>query len=75
MAAAQQADAVVLILGGSSARDFKTSYQATGAANVDPNTVSDMESGEGFDRVSLDMMGDQLKLMKAIRQQASLWCW
>lgn len=65
--AAQQADAVVLILGGSSARDFKTSYQATGAANVDPNTVSDMESGEGFDRVSLDMMGDQLKLMKAIQ--------
>ncbi len=65
--AAQQADAVVLILGGSSARDFKTSYQATGAANIDPNTVSDMESGEGFDRVSLDMMGDQLKLMKAIQ--------
>jgi len=67
VAVAQQADAVVLILGGSSARDFKTSYQATGAANVDPNTVSDMESGEGFDRVSLDMMGDQLKLMKAIQ--------
>src|SRR5690606_29798697 len=53
--------------GGSSARDFKTSYQATGAANVDPNTVSDMESGEGFDRVSLDMLGDQMKLMKAIQ--------
>ncbi|WP_333865662.1 glycoside hydrolase family 3 N-terminal domain-containing protein [Sphingobacterium sp.] len=65
--AAKQADAVVLVLGGSSARDFKTSYQATGAANVDPNTVSDMESGEGFDRVSLDMMGDQIKLLKAIQ--------
>ncbi len=67
VAAAEQADAVVLVLGGSSARDFKTSYQATGAANVDPNTVSDMESGEGFDRVSLDMMGDQIKLLKAIQ--------
>lgn len=67
VAAAAQADAVVLVLGGSSARDFKTSYQATGAANVDPNTVSDMESGEGFDRVSLDMMGDQLKLLKAVQ--------
>jgi len=67
VAAAKQADAVVLVLGGSSARDFKTSYQATGAANVDPNTVSDMESGEGFDRVSLDMMGDQIKLLKAIQ--------
>lgn len=65
--AAKRADAVVLVLGGSSARDFKTSYQATGAANVDPNTVSDMESGEGFDRVSLDMLGDQMKLMKAIQ--------
>ncbi|QQT31386.1 glycoside hydrolase family 3 C-terminal domain-containing protein [Sphingobacterium multivorum] len=67
VAAAKQAEAVVLVLGGSSARDFKTSYQATGAANVDPNTVSDMESGEGFDRVSLDMMGDQIKLLKAIQ--------
>jgi len=67
VAAAKQADAVVLVLGGSSARDFKTSYQATGAANVDPNTASDMESGEGFDRVSLDMMGDQIKLLKAIQ--------
>ncbi|WP_313155225.1 glycoside hydrolase family 3 N-terminal domain-containing protein [Sphingobacterium multivorum] len=67
VAAAKQADAVVLVLGGSSARDFKTSYQATGAANVDPNTLSDMESGEGFDRVSLDMMGDQIKLLKAIK--------
>ncbi len=67
VAAAKQADAVVLVLGGSSARDFKTSYQATGAANVDANTVSDMESGEGFDRVSLDMMGDQIKLLKAIQ--------
>ncbi|MDM1295018.1 glycoside hydrolase family 3 C-terminal domain-containing protein [Sphingobacterium sp. N143] len=66
--AAQQADAVILVLGGSSARDFKTSYQATGAANVDPNTVSDMESGEGFDRVSLDMMGDQMKLLQAIQE-------
>lgn len=64
--AASQADVVVLVLGGSSARDFKTSYQATGAANVDPNTVSDMESGEGFDRVSLDMMGDQVKLLQAV---------
>lgn len=67
VAAASRAEVVVIVLGGSSARDFKTSYQATGAANVDPNTVSDMESGEGFDRVSLDMMGDQMKLLKAIQ--------
>ena len=56
VAAAKLSDVVVVVLGGSSARDFKTTYQATGAANVDINAVSDMESGEGFDRVSLDMM-------------------
>jgi len=66
--ASKKADVVILVLGGSSARDFKTSYQATGAANVEDSkeTISDMESGEGFDRASLDLMGDQLKLMKAI---------
>lgn len=68
VAAAQLSDVVVVVLGGSSARDFKTSYQATGAANVDINAISDMESGEGFDRVSLDMMGDQLKLLKALEK-------
>ena len=68
VAAAERADVVVLVMGGSSARDFKTSYQATGAANVEESkkSISDMESGEGFDRASLDLMGDQLKLMEAI---------
>ncbi|UIR55273.1 glycoside hydrolase family 3 C-terminal domain-containing protein [Sphingobacterium sp. SRCM116780] len=64
--AAKRSDVVVVVLGGSSARDFKTSYQATGAANVDANAISDMESGEGFDRVSLDMMGNQLNLLQAL---------
>lgn len=66
VAAANNADAVVLVLGGSSARDFKTSYQATGAAEVNANAVSDMESGEGYDRVSLDLMGLQNKLMQSL---------
>lgn len=68
VAAAQQADAVVVVLGGSSARDFKTSYQATGAAEVKSgeSSVSDMESGEGYDRVSLDLMGLQNKLLKSL---------
>lgn len=68
VAAAQLSDVVVVVLGGSSARDFKTTYQATGAANVDINAVSDMESGEGFDRVSLDMMGHQLQLLQALEK-------
>ena len=66
VAAAQKSDVAVVVLGGSSARDFKTSYLETGAATVDKANVSDMESGEGFDRESLDLMGKQLELLKAI---------
>lgn len=65
---AKQSDVVVVVLGGSSARDFKTSYQSTGAANVSNSLVGDMESGEGFDRSSLDMLGDQLLLLQEIRK-------
>lgn len=64
--AAAAADVTVFVLGGSSARDFKTEYQATGAATVKDNSVSDMESGEGFDRQSLDLMGKQLELLQAV---------
>lgn len=63
---AEKADVVVLALGGSSARDFKTSYLATGAANIDASVLSDMESGEGFDRATLDLLGDQLDLLKEL---------
>jgi beta-glucosidase len=68
VAAAKQADAVVVVLGGSSARDFETSYQSTGAAEVKSAevAVSDMESGEGYDRVSLDLMGLQSQLLQRI---------
>ncbi|QKJ29018.1 glycoside hydrolase family 3 C-terminal domain-containing protein [Mucilaginibacter mali] len=64
--AALQSDVAVVVLGGSSARDFKTNYQATGAAVVNNKSVSDMESGEGYDRESLDMMGRQLQLLQAV---------
>lgn len=63
--AAQSADAVVLVVGGSSARDFKTSYEATGAAQVNAS-LSDMECGEGYDRCSLDLLGKQNELMERI---------
>jgi len=68
--AAEKAEAVIIVLGGSSARDFKTSYQETGAAEVKAadGIISDMESGEGFDRSSLDMLGKQLELLKAVQQ-------
>lgn len=65
--AAEGADAVVLVVGGSSARDFKTKYIATGAATVDESkTLSDMECGEGFDRATLSLLGKQEQLIEAM---------
>jgi len=57
------------VLGGSSARDFKTEYLETGAATVsskEDQVLSDMESGEGYDRSTLDLMGKQLELLQAV---------
>ncbi len=66
VAAVQNADVAIVVLGGSSARDFNTTYQETGAAEVGAPTVSDMECGEGFDRASLDFLGLQDSLLKAV---------
>lgn len=67
--AAAESEVVVLVLGGSSARDFSTEYKETGAATVSDKKkeiLSDMESGEGYDRSSLDLLGDQEKLLQAM---------
>ena len=61
------ADVAVVVVGGSSARDFKTKYLDTGAAVVDGDSVSDMEAGEGFDRASLELLGAQNELLKAVK--------
>lgn len=92
VAAASRADAVVLVVGGSSARDFRTKYEETGAAkstegadaetnteNAEINTenagvdtedaenvVADMDCGEGFDRGTLRLLGDQQKLVESV---------
>ncbi|MCC9137875.1 glycoside hydrolase family 3 N-terminal domain-containing protein [Pontibacter silvestris] len=70
VAAAQNAEVAVVVLGGSSARDFKTEYQSTGAATVTgaagTEMISDMESGEGYDRATLDLLGKQLELLQEI---------
>lgn len=65
--AAHRADVVIAVVGGSSARDFKTSYQKTAAAEVDNTSLSDMESGEGYDRTSLTLLGDQNILLEALK--------
>lgn len=67
--AARAADVVVLVVGGSSARDFKTKYIETGAATVskDENQLlSDMECGEGYDRSTLRLLGNQEKLLEEV---------
>lgn len=63
---ARNADAVVMVMGGSSARDFSSEYEETGAAKVTINQISDMESGEGYDRATLHLMGRQLELLEEI---------
>lgn len=63
--AAKSADVTILVVGGSSARDFKTSYESTGAAVVNDH-ISDMDCGEGYDRVSLELSGLQEDLIKEI---------
>lgn len=68
--AAKSADAVVMVVGGSSARDFKTKYIETGAATVSagdsPALLLDMDCGEGYDRATLSLLGDQQKLMDEV---------
>ncbi|WP_303005782.1 glycoside hydrolase family 3 N-terminal domain-containing protein [Bacteroides congonensis] len=67
VASARRSEAVIVVVGGSSARDFKTSYKETGAAIADEKTVSDMECGEGFDRATLSLLGRQQELLKALK--------
>ncbi|RZK38938.1 MAG: beta-glucosidase, partial [Hymenobacter sp.] len=70
VAAARKAQVAIVVLGGSSARDFKTEYQSTGAATVTAaaggQVLSDMESGEGYDRATLDLLGKQQQLLQAV---------
>ena len=65
---ARRADVVVVAVGGSSARDFKTNYQDTGAAETDTQAISDMDCGEGFDRATLHLLGRQEQLLQALHE-------
>ena len=69
--AARRADVAVVVVGGSSARDFKTTYKETGAAVADKNSISDMEAGEGFDRASLSLLGLQNELLAAVKKSGT----
>ena len=68
VAAARRADVVIVAVGGSSARDFKTSYKETGAAVSDSKSLADMDCGEGFDRATLTLLGRQQELLEALKR-------
>ncbi|NGZ77636.1 beta-glucosidase [Saccharibacillus sp. VR-M41] len=70
---AAQADAVVLVMGGSSARDFGegTIDLRTGASLVTGEAVSDMDCGEGIDRMTLGLSGVQLDLIREVHAAAA----
>lgn len=65
---AGQADTVVMVVGGSSARDFGegTIDLKTGASKVTEHSWSDMDCGEGIDRMSLELSGVQLELIQEV---------
>lgn len=69
---AEQTDATVLVLGGSSTKyGSNMARSETGAAVVSEildNDESDKESGEGTDRATLNLSGVQLELFDALRK-------
>ncbi|WP_212942921.1 glycoside hydrolase family 3 N-terminal domain-containing protein [Paenibacillus antibioticophila] len=70
LSTAEQADTVVMVVGGSSARDFGEGSidLKTGASKVTGNSESDMDCGEGIDRLSLSLSGVQLELIQEIHK-------
>lgn len=68
LACAAEADTVVMVVGGSSARDFGegTIDLKTGASKVSDHDWNDMECGEGIDRMMLGLAGVQLQLMQEV---------
>ena len=67
LSCAAQADTVVLVLGGSSARDFgEGTIDLRTGASVITNSWNDMDCGEGIDRMTLSLSGVQLELAQEI---------
>ena len=63
---AEASDAVVLVLGGSSARDFGQTFRDNGAAIITTGVLTEMDCGEGVDVADLELGGVQVELAKAI---------
>ena len=65
VAAAEQSNVAVLVLGGSSMRNFDNEFDTNGAAVVSGH-ASEMDCGEGVDLADLRLGGAQEELVKAI---------
>lgn len=70
LACAEQADTVIMVVGGSSARDFGEGSidLKTGASKVTEHSWSDMDCGEGIDRMTLSLSGVQLELIQEVHK-------
>ena len=64
---AKTSDVVVLVLGGSSARNFKTEFESNGAVKVSYDK-DEMNCGENVDLACLDLDGIQERLLDEIYQ-------
>jgi beta-glucosidase len=62
---AKRADVVVLVLGGSSERDFGVQFDSNGAAILDER-LREMDCGEGVDVADVKLPGVQLELAREI---------
>ena len=71
ISAAEKAEAIVLVLGGSSSPDGEIGFLSNGAARVQEvanDSEFDKDSGEGYDRGKLDLAGVQLELLKKLKE-------
>lgn len=68
----EDADVIIAAVGGSSSRYGNIEYKETGAANASSfshsHNFSSPDSGEGLDRLSLDLLGNQQELLEALKQ-------
>ncbi|GIN71595.1 beta-glucosidase [Bacillus sp. J14TS2] len=62
---AEQSDVAILVLGGSSARNFDIEFDTNGAAIVSDNPL-EMDCGEGVDLADLRLGGAQIELLKEV---------
>jgi len=64
--AAKEADLAVVVIGGSSARDFGDQFDSNGAIIMGGDHTGEMDCGEGVDLANLQLGGVQEKLIEQI---------